>query len=69
MDMIFAFIGKIFEIAQAKEDEIEAMCGVTLLMSLLENVQGIESNLPNILEFFIKELSTAMTPEYKCMIS
>ena len=59
MDMIFSFIGKIFEIAKAKEDEIEAMCGVTLLMPLLENVPGIESNLPNILEFFIKELTTA----------
>lgn len=69
MDMIFNFIGKIFENAKLKEDEIEAMCGVTLLINMLENIQGLESSLYNILEFFIKELSYSKTPEYKLMIS
>jgi len=35
---MFSLIGKIFEIAKIKEDEIEAMCAITLIMSLLENV-------------------------------
>lgn len=43
MDMMFSLIARIFEVAKIKEDEIEAMCGVTLLITLLENVQGIES--------------------------
>jgi hypothetical protein len=38
MDMMFSLIGRIFEISRIKEDEIEAMCAVTLLISLLENV-------------------------------
>jgi len=69
MDMMFGLIGKIFEISRMKEDEISAMCSVTLLIALLENVPGIESSLHNILEFLIKELNDAQTPEYKCMLS
>ncbi len=69
MDMMFSLIGRIFETARAKEDEIEAMCSVTLLIALLENIPGIESSLHNILEFLIKELNDAKTPEYKCMLS
>ena len=69
MDMMFTLIGRIFEVARVKEDEIEAMCGVTLLITLLENVSGIESSLHSILEFLIKELGSAKTPEYKCMLS
>jgi hypothetical protein len=38
LDMIFNFIGRIFHIAKEKEDEIEAMCAITILISLLENI-------------------------------
>lgn len=38
MDMIFSFIGRIFTVSKEKDDEIEAMCAVTLLIALLENV-------------------------------
>lgn len=69
MDMMFNLIGKIFEVSRIKEDEIEAMCAVTLIMSLLENVNGIESSVHNIIQFLIKELNDAKTPDYKCMIS
>lgn len=54
--MIFSLIGRIFEVAKIKEDEIEAMCAVTLLIALLENVSGIESSLHNIVEYLIREL-------------
>lgn len=67
--MMFSFIAKIFEVSRIKEDEIEAMCAVTLLIALLENVSGIESSLHNIIDFLIKELNDAETPDYKCMIS
>jgi len=69
MDMMFALIARIFEISKVKECEMEAMCAVTLLIAMLENVPGIESSLHNILEYLVKELSQAKTPEYKCMIS
>jgi hypothetical protein len=69
LDMMFTLIGRIFETARVKEDEIEAMCAVTLIISLLENITGIEGNIMNIIDFFVKELSTAETPEYKCMLS
>jgi hypothetical protein len=54
--MMFSLIGRIFETARLKQDEIEAMCAITLIMSMLENVQGIESSIHNIIEFLIKEL-------------
>lgn len=53
MDMMFNLISKIFTNARAKNDEIEAMCAVTLLINLLENVKGIEANLGNIITFFL----------------
>ena len=67
--MMFNLIAKIFEVARIKEDEIEAMCAITLIMSMLENISGIESTIPNIVHFFVKELVEAKTPEYKCMLS
>lgn len=59
MDMMFSLIAKIFNNSRVKEDEIEAICAVTLLISMLENVSGIDSSLHSILEFFVKELSNA----------
>ena len=69
MDLLFSLIGKIFHNARVKEDEIDAICAVTLLVAMLENVQGIESSLPNIIGFIVKELQEAQTPDYKCMLS
>jgi len=48
MDMMFSLIARIFEVARIKEDEIEAICAVTLLISMLENVNGIDSSLHSI---------------------
>lgn len=44
------------------------MCAVTLINAVLEHVRGIEAMLPNIIEFFIKELSQAKQAEYKNML-
>lgn len=69
MDLMFTLIAKIFHNAREKEDEIEAICAVTLLISMLEHVQGIEpATLHSIVEFYVKELTLAETPEYKCML-
>jgi hypothetical protein len=69
MDMIFSLIGKIFENSRLKECELEAICAVTLLIQMLESIQGIDSSLHNILEFFVRELGSAETPDYKCMLA
>jgi hypothetical protein len=67
MDMMFGLIAKIFSNAKESGDEIEAICAVTLLISMLENIEGMD--LHSIVEFFVKELATAQTPDYKCMLS
>lgn len=35
---------------------------------MLESLQGIEGSLHNIIEYMVKELSVAETPDYKCML-
>lgn len=45
MDVMFNMIGRIFAVAQAKQDELEAICAITLIIQMLEAVQGIESSL------------------------
>ena len=69
MDMIFSLIGKIFENSRAKECEIEAICAVTLIIQMLESLKGIDSSLHNIIEYLVKELTQAETPDYKCMLA
>lgn len=56
MDLMFSLIGKIFKESNEKNAEMDAMCAVTLINAILENVPGIESGLPNIIDFFIKEM-------------
>jgi len=68
MDMMFSLIGKIFFNAREKEDEIDSICAVTLIIQMLESLQGIEDSLQNIIEYMVKELSQALTPDYKCML-
>jgi len=36
---------------------------------MLESLPGIDSSLHNIMEFFVKELGEAETPDYKCMLA
>jgi hypothetical protein len=67
--MMFNLIGKIFQTAKAKQDEIEAICAVTLIIQMLESLQGIESSLHNIIQYLVSELSQAETPDYKCMLA
>jgi hypothetical protein len=69
LDMMFNLIAKIFTNAREKEEEIEAMCAITLVNSLLENIPGIEGSIKNIIDFFVRELGQALTPEYKLMLS
>ena len=44
------------------------MCAITLIINMLENIEGLEASMPNIIDYFVKELSGAETPDYKCML-
>jgi hypothetical protein len=66
--MMLSFIAKLFSNGKEKEDEYEPMTAITILFSLIENVKGIESTLVNIINYFVTELATAKTPEYKAML-
>ena len=62
--MICQLIGKSFELARDKEDEMEAVGVVGLFNSILENVQGIESTIPGVVQLYIAELHQAKTSDY-----
>lgn len=49
LDVMFNLIARIFQVSQAKEDELEAICAVTLIIQMLEAIQGIEASLGNII--------------------
>ena len=49
MDVMFNLIAKIFHNSQQKQDELEAICAVTLIIQMLESIQGIEGSLGNII--------------------
>jgi hypothetical protein len=57
MDVMFTLIGKIFNDAREKENEMDAMCAITILMNILDHVKGIEASLVNIIQFFYSELT------------
>ena len=49
LDVMFNLIGRIFQVSQAKEDELEAICAISLIIKMLEAIQGIEASLGNII--------------------
>ena len=59
---------KAFELANTKSDEIEAICAVTLLNGMLENISNLQGILPAIIDKYLSELSQADTADYKVML-
>jgi len=59
MDLMFQTISFIFKKATDDDNELLAMCGVTLINHILDSVQGIDGSLPGIIEILIKELFKA----------
>jgi hypothetical protein len=69
LNMMFAFIQKIFQDGQLLADEIHSMCAVTLIMAILEHLgDGIQDHLHQINHFYISEMQTAETNHYKNML-
>ena len=65
LDMMLFLIQKILKNAKEKEDEFEAIIGVTLMFALLENLKGMEPVMEGILNQFLQELQTAKSSDYK----
>ena len=59
MDLMFTFIGKLFNEAPSDDiinDEVDKCCAVSLLITIIENVSGIEAHLPNILPYLANQI-------------
>ena len=46
-------------------DEMDKCCAVSLIVTIIENVSGVEAQLPNILQYLIQQLQKCETPEYR----
>ena len=68
LQLMFAFITKIFEDGTALGDEIHSMCAVTLIMALLEHIEGMEEHIHTINGLYLKEISGAEVQNYKNML-
>ena len=69
LNMMFAFIQKIFQDGHQLADEIHSMCAVTLIMAILEHLGGgIQDSLHQINHFYISEMKLAETSHYKNML-
>ena len=48
LELMFTFITKIFDDGNALGDEIHSMCAVTLIMALLEHIEGMDEHIHTI---------------------
>lgn len=69
LQMMMEVISKLLQSAKNDQDEMKAMNPITLINSIVENVNGIDAFLPGIIQTLLGELSTANVPEYRCMLS
>jgi len=69
LQMMFTLISKIFEEGKELEDEFHSMVAVNLIMALLEHLgDGLSDQIHTINNFYLSELTTATTSNYKNMI-
>lgn len=71
IEKIFSFIGKNFNDGAENGDEISSMCGVTLIMALIEHIQDknvLLQQMDTINQFYLQEMDRADTKPYKHMI-
>ena len=72
LDLLFQFIAKVFENGQALNDEMTSMCGVSLIIAVLEHLGQkdpvIINQIHNINFMYMKEMERALTPDYKNML-
>tara|TARA_B110000285_G_C15131399_1_gene623847 strand:- start:861 stop:1097 length:237 start_codon:yes stop_codon:yes gene_type:complete len=59
LQLMFAFITKIFADGGEMNDEIHSMCAVTLIMALLEHIEGMDEHIHTINQLYLKEINDA----------
>lgn len=69
LEMTLNFISKIFKDGREMADEIHSMCAVSLILALQEHLgDGLQVHLHTINQFYLDEMSSATTPNYKHML-
>lgn len=71
LEKIFGFIAKTFNDGAENGDEIYSMCGVTLIMALIEHITEknvLSAQMDTINQFYLQEIDRADTKAYKHMI-
>jgi hypothetical protein len=68
LQLMFAFVSKIFQDGSALNDEIHSMCAVTLIMALLEHIEGIDEHIHTINQLYLKEIGESQVQSYKNML-
>jgi hypothetical protein len=59
LQLMFTFITKIFQDGNDLCDEIHSMCAVTLIMALLEHIEGMDEHIHTINQLYLKEINEA----------
>jgi hypothetical protein len=49
-------------------DEIHSMCAVTLIMALLEHIEGMDEHIHTFNQLYLKEIGEAEVQNYKNML-
>lgn len=69
LEICCQLIALVFKNAEEKDDELEAICGVTLVNAMFENLQGISHIIPGIIDLYLDQLGKAEIPEYKMVLN
>ena len=72
LQLLFLFIGKVFENGQSNNHDYTSMCGISLIMAILEHLGErdplVVENIHNINTMYIQEMSRAQNSDYKNML-
>jgi len=69
LQVMCSLVAKTFELSQVYEDEIMALQAVSLANAILENIQGVSSQvLPGILDLYLRQMQSVDTKDLEVMI-
>lgn len=72
LQLLFQFIGKVFENGAECNHDYTSMCGISLIMAVLEHLgekdQLVTQNIHNINNMYIQEMARATNSNYKNML-
>ena len=72
LELLFQFIGKVFETGQQDNNDYTSMCGISLIMAVLEHLGTqdplVIQNIEHINSMYIQEMARSTNPHYKSML-